>query len=83
VQFGLIFSFLAIVFYGQILENYRSSPHFVATFSTGENCVSILAKNASGNVLGYFFTNSSGHSGANFAPTVIAYCGRGDGAKPL
>jgi hypothetical protein len=47
-----------IVYYGQLLENNRSSPHYCGTYV---NARLIMTKNGLGNILGDFFTNSSGH----------------------
>jgi hypothetical protein len=48
----------------QLVENYRNSPHFGATF-----CYSfaiVLARNVFDFILGDFFTNSSGHPDHDF-----------------
>jgi hypothetical protein len=52
----------AIVFHGQFFFNYRINPNFGATFYHVKSYVLILTKNEVGYILGYFFTNSSGHT---------------------
>jgi hypothetical protein len=55
-----------IVYFGQICENYKSSPHFRASFSAVKNLYAlILTKNGFGYILGDSFTNSSGRPAAN------------------
>jgi hypothetical protein len=41
---GQISAQLVIVYFGQLMENYRNSPHFGATFSIGWGFAIILTK---------------------------------------
>jgi hypothetical protein len=59
-QIGRIFAQWAIFYFKQILENYKSRPHFCATFFPSTGYELILTENGLGNILGNFFTNSSG-----------------------
>jgi hypothetical protein len=49
----------AIVYFGDLFENYRSGPHFGQLFFNG--FAFSLTKNDLVNILGAVFTNSSGH----------------------
>jgi hypothetical protein len=49
-----------IVRFGQFFENCRISPHFGLLFPRLKICI-VLAGNGSGDILGDFFRNSSGH----------------------
>jgi hypothetical protein len=62
-QIGRIFADLAIVFFGQLIENYRRSAISWATFFHSTSYELILQKNDCATFLGDFFTNSSGHPG--------------------
>jgi hypothetical protein len=52
---------LVVVSFGQLLENYRSNPHFKATLFNGFIYALILTIDGFGYILGDFFTTSSGH----------------------
>jgi hypothetical protein len=43
-------------------------PNFRATFFHGKSCVLLLTKGGLGYILGYFFTNLSGHNAKNWEP---------------
>jgi hypothetical protein len=60
-QIGRIFAQWAIVYFGQFFENHKSSPNFCATFPKIIDYMLTLTKLVLGDLLGYFFTNSSGH----------------------
>jgi hypothetical protein len=59
-QIGRILACWAIVYFGQLFENFISSPNFWDIFSTESN-VLILRKSWLGYNLCDIFTNSSGH----------------------
>jgi hypothetical protein len=61
---GRIFPYWMIAYFGQFLENYRSSPKLWATLLEGKrNALCNFDKNVLGYILGNFFTKSSGHPG--------------------
>jgi hypothetical protein len=62
-QIGRIFAHWAIVYCGQFLENYRSSPNFWTTIFLGKKYVLSLTIKLVGIYFGRFFLkkNSSGH----------------------
>jgi hypothetical protein len=45
-------------------------PKFLAAIFDGKNYESILKKHVLGYILGYFFTNSSGHLGSKRQPKI-------------
>jgi hypothetical protein len=57
-QIGRIFACWAIVYLGQVFENYKSSPNSWAFFVHGTNYAYIFKR-----FWVTFFTNSSGHPG--------------------
>jgi hypothetical protein len=77
-QIGRIFAYWAIVYFGQFIENYGSSPDFCAPFSHG-NCAKLnLEKLVLATFWAIFFTNSSGHParGASFVAEIKFNCDR-------
>jgi hypothetical protein len=60
-QIGRVFAPWAIVYFGEFLENHRSSQKLRATFFQCKNNVSILTKKSVGLHFGHFFTKSPGH----------------------
>jgi hypothetical protein len=60
-QNGRIFTNWSVVFFGQFIENYRSSSNSKATFFPQYHLCINFYKNGFGYVLGDFFTNSSSH----------------------
>jgi hypothetical protein len=57
-QIGRNFAQWAIVYFGELYKNYRSSPKFSATFFQSIDNVQIKTdKNRFGYILGDFFTN--------------------------
>jgi hypothetical protein len=64
-----------MAYFGQFFfVNYRSSSHFLATFSHCCGYALNFTKNGLGYVLGDFFTNSSGHPGRKVS-CVVDICG--------
>jgi hypothetical protein len=56
-------SLISVIFYiGQLLENHKSSPNFLATFFGHDNAL-IWTNTDWAKFLGVFFTTSSGHPG--------------------
>jgi hypothetical protein len=62
-SFGRIFANWAFIYFGQFLENFRSSPHSTATFSRDARYLLILTEEWVGQHFGLFFLNSSSHPG--------------------
>jgi hypothetical protein len=63
-QIGRILVYWANIFFGQLFENDRSSQIFWRFFIPRKKvCINFGTKNGVGNILGEFFTNSSGHPG--------------------
>jgi hypothetical protein len=60
-QIGRIFAYWVIVYYEHIYENYRNSQIFGLLFHGKSNGLHFDKKMMSANILGDFFTNSSGN----------------------
>jgi hypothetical protein len=58
---------LAVFYFGQSIENFRSSPKSRASLFHDSRYILILTKNGLSLILGDFFTNSSGHPGLSEA----------------
>jgi hypothetical protein len=52
---------------GSFFENYERNADFISTFFSSTSCVLIHTKTGLGNILGDFFTYSSGHPASNSA----------------
>jgi hypothetical protein len=61
-RFGECSTIGRLFFFGQFFENFRNSPNFCAAVLHGKSYVLLVVKNVTGNILGDFFTNSSGRS---------------------
>jgi hypothetical protein len=53
-QIGRIFAYWAILFIGQLFENYRNSTFLGDTFPHGKRYLQNLAQNVLGFILGHF-----------------------------
>jgi hypothetical protein len=61
-QIGRFFAYWAIAFFGQFFEITKVAQNFgLLRYFHSSGCVLVLTKNGLGHILGYFFTNSSGH----------------------
>jgi hypothetical protein len=60
-QIRRIFAYWQIVFFGQFLEDYRSSNKNAGNFFPRKNVRINVDKNGLGCILGYLLANSSGH----------------------
>jgi hypothetical protein len=61
-KIGRIFAYWAIYFFGDIFENYRRSPNFLATFFQQKKLCTNFEKKIVGLRFGDFFTNSFAHT---------------------
>jgi hypothetical protein len=76
-QIGRIFAYWALVYFGLFFENYISSTNSLATFSKCISYAFILTKSGLGDILGKFFTNSSGHPDIGMytcEPAFVSIC---------
>jgi hypothetical protein len=60
-QIRRIFAYWVIVFFGKIVENYKSSPNIWVSLFQGKSVALSFPKNRLGYILADFFTKSSGH----------------------
>jgi hypothetical protein len=56
-----MFAYWVVVYIGLVIKIYRHGANFWITFSQQTGQAFIVTKNGLGNILGNFFTNSSGH----------------------